>query len=247
MAEPHHDWRQALREQEGDPGPHRSEETLAAYRAGELSAAEDEAVQAHLVGCRLCSRILLELAEGPEALPSFEESSAAAAPDWAPLRAELAKDGWFEEPRRELSAPKVSWWRQLLSPPRWAYAGFAAVLLVTTIFFVIPSQAVVRLEETTRSAGIQEVRISRWVRKVVFVVPATQLPDSPDLQIRLLGPEEQTIFKQHGLRPQSDGTFLVVVRRRELTEGNYVLELEALEPDHAEPIDRFSFLLKGGS
>lgn len=248
MAEPTRDWQRYLKSRQGDPGPHLAEETLLAYHEGRLQPAEDEAIQEHLVGCRLCARILLELVEVPEDFPVFEESAAAVAPDWAPLRAELAKDGWFDEPRPEPAAPEISWWRRLLSPPapmRWAYAGLAAVLLVTSVL-ALPLQKV-PLQEPTRSADLSEVQLSIWIRGVIFVLPAVPLPDSPDFQIQLLDSEKRTVFERRGVRPRVDGTIWVTVPRWKLSEGSYILELEGLEAGRAVPIETFSVFLKGSS
>lgn len=251
MADSTRDWQQYLQSLQGDAGPHLSDQTLAAYRAGALSPAEDEAIQDHLVGCPLCSQILLELAaplDGSQTLPPFDGDSSAVAPDWASLRQELAGDGWFEPPRPAPAAPKISWWRRLLFPPapvRWAYAGLAAVLLVSAVFFAMSTQ-VVPLEGTTRGAD-PEIQLSRWVLNVVFVLPAVPLPDSPDFQVRLLGSEKRTVFEQRGLRPRRDGTIPVQVPRWKLFEGSYVLELEGMESGRAVPIETFSFLLKGSS
>ena len=122
MADPIQDWQRYLKDLQGDPGPHLSDATLAAYHGGALSPAEDDAIQEHLAGCPLCSQLLLELAEPlDETIPPFPADSAAV-PSWAAVRAELARDGWFEPPRSEPAAPQLSWWRRLLFPPapmRW--------------------------------------------------------------------------------------------------------------------------------
>lgn len=50
-------------------GEHPSAERLVAYRAGELTAAEQEAMRDHLALCRECTDILLDLAgesRGPD-------------------------------------------------------------------------------------------------------------------------------------------------------------------------------------
>lgn len=46
-----------------DPEEHPSPETLTAYQANELSPEEDERIQDHLVQCRHCTEMLLELEE----------------------------------------------------------------------------------------------------------------------------------------------------------------------------------------
>jgi hypothetical protein len=250
MTDPTRDWQRYLESAKSDPAgtvPHLSEETLAAYRAGELSPAEDETIQDHLVGCPLCSRILLELAEPFEAgtLPPFGESPPAA-PDWAAVRGELARDGWFGPPRPE----PVSWWRQLLQPPapmRWAYAGLAAMLLVTALFFAWPGDqpppkmVIASFEDPTR--GVEDiVRVPLGDKFFLVRVQLSELPDFPEYRLRIVGLEKEGVFwKQRGLPRRADGTISAPARR--LPNGSYVLELEGLANGKARRIEQFSFTL----
>jgi hypothetical protein len=55
-------------------GEHLSPEHLAAYHAGELTAAEDETVRDHLALCRECAEMLLDLVKFEEFTPAGETS-----------------------------------------------------------------------------------------------------------------------------------------------------------------------------
>jgi hypothetical protein len=74
-----------------DPDDHPSVETLTAYHANELSAEEDSRIQDHLLICRHCTELLLDLeeflrpAEGQKP-PAVDFEQAA---DWRRLREEL--------------------------------------------------------------------------------------------------------------------------------------------------------------
>lgn len=77
-----------------DPlGAHPSSEQLAAYQANELSPEEDDSVQEHVAGCRLCAERLLELERylgaveeerGREGVEDFETAA-----DWRRLRGRM--------------------------------------------------------------------------------------------------------------------------------------------------------------
>lgn len=109
---------------------HPEPETLAAYHAGELTADEEQRLQDHLLSCRECSDLLLDL-DGL-ADPGFGAGSLAPADQealWGRIQGEIGK-----EPEEKPLAPVVPLHRP--SPtsgsPRWLQA-LAAALLVATV------------------------------------------------------------------------------------------------------------------
>jgi len=106
---------------------HPEPETLAAYHAGELTADEERRLQDHLMACRECSDLLLDL-EGL-ADPGFGAGSLSAADQealWGRIQGEIKKE--------ERPAPVVPLRRPVpsVASPRWLQA-LAAALLVATV------------------------------------------------------------------------------------------------------------------
>ena len=117
----------------GGQGPHPEPEELAAYHAGELAGEAERRLQDHLVACRECAALLLDL-EGL-ADPGFGAGRPGAAAErdaaWESFRREIVAapqpaspvapvvHGRFDAPSRS-SRP---------IPPRWLYALAATLLL----------------------------------------------------------------------------------------------------------------------
>lgn len=131
---------------EGHPSP----DVLVAYRAGDLTAEQDERIKDHLAICRECSQLVLDLAEFEELEP--RETIAAvdvqAEEAWQRLRPKLAAEAApagaqpvdtrpdRQDPPLEESAPPpvlrarppVPFWRRPALP--WALAAILALCVV---------------------------------------------------------------------------------------------------------------------
>src|SRR4051812_39568903 len=124
---------------------HPEPETLAAYHAGELPEGEAQRLQDHLLACRECAALLVDL-DGL-ADPAFGAGSLSAADQealWGRIQGEIKKE---ETPL----APVVPL-RRPASPsgsPRWLMA-LAASLLVATVGL---SAWVVSLRRTVETLG----------------------------------------------------------------------------------------------
>lgn len=104
-------------------GPHLEPEEIANYHNGRLSPADERRVQDHLVACRECSELLLDLQSfGDPAFGSHE-----ALPD-------RASEQVWEGVRKEIQAPNVVPFRRegRYETPRWL-RSLAAVLLLSTM------------------------------------------------------------------------------------------------------------------
>src|SRR5690349_24851844 len=80
----------AARRRSGEDHP--ASEDLVAYRAGDLTAEEDDRIQEHLTQCRDCARLLLDLAEFEQLTPPPDELGpvdARAEASWQRLRSRL--------------------------------------------------------------------------------------------------------------------------------------------------------------
>jgi hypothetical protein len=76
-------------------GAHPDAEKLSAYHADELSPEEDDAIQEHVAGCRLCAERLLELERYLEPAERKDEGveDFATAAEWRRLRGRMAQRG----------------------------------------------------------------------------------------------------------------------------------------------------------
>jgi hypothetical protein len=106
---------------------HPEPETLAAYHAGELTADKEQQLQDHLLECRECSELLLDL-DGL-ADPGFGAGSLSPADQaalWGRIQGDIQKEERLSPvvPLRRPSNP--------LASPRWLQA-LAAALLVATV------------------------------------------------------------------------------------------------------------------
>jgi hypothetical protein len=104
-------------------GPHLEPEEIAGYHEGRLSPEDEQRVQDHLVACRECSELLLDL-EGL-ADPGF--GAGEALPDRAGERV-------WESVRKEIQPPNVVPFRRepRHEAPRWL-RSLAAMLLLSTL------------------------------------------------------------------------------------------------------------------
>ena len=106
---------------EGGSGEHPAPEALAAYFESRLSSDDEERVQLHLVACRDCSALVLELEE-------LASSTPASPPDLASAAA------WREQRRRLFGSDSGTGAREARSRGGWARGGWAvaaALALVT--------------------------------------------------------------------------------------------------------------------
>jgi Putative zinc-finger len=108
---------------------HPEPETLAAYHAGELTADEEQRLQDHLLACRDCSDLLLDLdglADPGFGAGSLSPSDQAAL--WDRIQGEIRKE---ETPSASTPlAPVIPLRRPALSP-RWLQALAASLLIAT--------------------------------------------------------------------------------------------------------------------
>ncbi len=107
---------------------------LVAYRAGELSAEEDDRIQEHLTRCRECAQLLLDLAEFEQFPPPPKDETpvdARAEAAWQRFRAQLGETGEEDEetaPPILRPRPPVPFWRRPALP--WALAAVLALCVV---------------------------------------------------------------------------------------------------------------------
>lgn len=185
---------------EGHPSP----DILVAYRAGDLTAEQDERIKDHLAICRECSQLVLDLAEFEEFEPSRETIAPVdvqAEEAWQRLRPKLAAEGGLAgarpvEPQEHVeetdpapvlrSRPPVPFWRRPALP--WALAAVLALCVVGLAQRpeVPPQQAefldleALRAveEDTTRGGGLGEVAVPTITGATACELPLPS--DRPD-------------------------------------------------------------------
>jgi hypothetical protein len=116
-----------LRESARNPVDHPTPEELEAYHAKELSPEEEERIREHLVACRECADLMLDLqslyaaANQPETgVADFEQATA-----WRDLREKLP---FRPEPIVEPAAPEPR--RRAALRPAWGLAALLAIVIL---------------------------------------------------------------------------------------------------------------------
>lgn len=123
-----------------DPGPHLDPDEIAAYEDGALSPADAERAAEHLVLCRECAELLLDL----RALrhPGMEEEAAGdwsaddAAALWERVRAGLRREGGGAVVPFPSAPPRSRERAPAARPPRWLQAVAACLLAAVLVLAV---------------------------------------------------------------------------------------------------------------
>lgn len=199
---------------------------LVSYQEGRLSEAEESAVQSHLVGCRACADLLLDLCDFMEERGSPSDRSQSA------VRRLAA--GLLGGAPRQTRAPGGSygWWRRL--------AAALAAVAIGLVGFAIgrytgdrgKSRAIESLSsvELFESAGrqIRERDASSAVPLPEGMLAVLLMPREhqrlPVYEVRLVR-EGVAVFDPKRIAPDRTGTFKLGLHGRDLVAGSYRFEL----------------------
>ena len=234
-----------LRETARDPVDHPTPEELDAYHAKELSSEEEERIREHLVACRECADLVLDLqafsvaARQPDTgVVDFEQAAA-----WRDLREKLP---FRPEPGTE-PVKTIPRRRGFFAPLRSA-RGIAAVLAVAVVSGVL----VYQLREPVK---VQEVTVDPWgsfrggegesqtislPAKIWLRVP----PDdsSPDYRADLYQ-GEQKVETISDLRKDDLSNVLLELPSGCLEPGEYEIRLAGLEDGQERVIETYRILI----
>ena len=224
---------------------HLDPDVLVAYRAGELPPDEEARVQSHLVACRECAELLLDL----DALhdPDFgadEEVSVDAV--WQGVREEI----------RKAPAPVIPFRRP--SPPRWlqALAAMLAVAVVGLSLWVVSLRRTVDdLSRPELNAPVLDLA-SGTARGEGSPPPVATVPSGARLFTVILSPAGQRIYKEYrveivdaagrvvwgdrGLTPNAYGSFSLTLPRSALGTGDFRVRLFGRTGNGEERIEEYA-------
>jgi len=217
---------------------HPEPDELAADLAGELSPEEEKRVQDHLVACRECSELLLDLAALGDPDYGADEPFTPADADavWEGVRKRIG----HEETVLPFRAPVRT------SPPRWL-AALAATLLVAvlglSLWVASLRRAVEDLSRPQINAPVIDLQpgARRGEATATAEVPAAArlftlvlLPERrgtyEDYEAEIAGADGATVWRERGLEPNAFGSFSLTLPRRTLGPGNYRVRLSGIGP-----------------
>lgn len=248
----------AARRRSGEDHP--APEELVAYRAGDLTAEEDDRIQEHLTQCRDCARLLLDLDEFEQLTPPPDELGpvdARAEASWQRLRSRLRDEDEDEEPPilRHRPSPQVPLWRKPVVP--WALAAGLAVCVLgmglrvgslgRQISDLNRPQAVRTVtlaseEEITRGSGEEAppVYAGEGVSYDLVLSSDPAAPTYPLYKVEIVPATGTAKSVSAGRQPASEG-FLRVVLPSAPEAGDYVFEVSGIAGERETAVGRYPF------
>lgn len=248
------------RRDESHPAP----EELVAYRAGDLTAEEDDRIQEHLTQCHDCAQLLLDLEEFEKLTPPPEDLGPVdvrAEASWQRLRTRLREEGEPEEEEPEAPIlqhrprPRVPLWRNPVLP--WALAAGLAVCVLGLGLRTATLQKAVD-ELSAPRAGIELVDLYPESESTVRgeAQPLEQVRDGSVLILHLpTEPKFETyevevvpasgkdpVLQSPPAQPEA-GTLTFPLPPSPLSPGPYMARLYGRSGDRRELLDQYSFHL----
>jgi hypothetical protein len=216
-----------------EPGAHLSSEALAAYRAGEAAPEEADLVLQHLVACRQCADLLLDLERFYAPAPAALQVDRQTAREWKQFRARLEGKPWFREERSEVWK---LWWPQVKVPLMAAAA--ALVVIVGLYAFMSPRSRFQTLDGGTRGS---EQTIKREVVKLpITLLLKRPLRDPlPEYAVEIRDGANRLVRSIDGLEESSSYEIEVPLWRWALAPGDYTLHLLGLDNGKLREIEEY--------
>jgi hypothetical protein len=243
---------------------HPPPEDLVAYRAGDLTAEEDDRIQEHLTQCRECARLLLDLDEFEQLTPppaDLGPVDARAEASWQRLRSRLRDE---EEPEEEppilrhRPRPRVPLWRNPAVP--WALAAGLALCVVGLGLRTANLQQTVRKmsepeinlavvdlygdsERTTRGEAPPEEKLSGGSVLILNLPEGSS--SFKDYEVELVPAAKHPSFEPQ--RGQAQDGVLTYRLPLSAPPGSYSVHLYGLGGDRRQLLDRYSFKISTGT
>lgn len=248
MTSPHADLDTLLREfyslRPGVAAWHPTPEELVGYSEDRLPSEADEAVRDHLVACKECSALLLEL-EDLKSMPNTAAGGAVAsfqaASAWKRQSALLADEVWRGVPRLPL------WRLRALAAALAAVAlglGFALASSQRSLSELRAPQLdlpIVNLEPTgsTRSGEQAEVTLPEGEARWVLILNLVDTSDYAEYRLEFRTDDGRHVLTQGGLSKSARGHFRLSLPRDYLPHGRYRVELQGVRGGVAEPVAQY--------
>jgi hypothetical protein len=223
-----------------DGGEHSDVETLAAYHARELPEEDEQRVQDHLLVCRECAALLLDL-EGlgdPDFGREVEIPAGTEESLWERLRQEIREEP--VPPAAVVQFPP----RRRSAPPPWMSA-LAAALLVAVIGLSTWVASLRRtVDELSRpevnapvldlvplgigqrdEAAAPDAEVPSGARMFTLILSPARRGDFQDYEAEIAPAGGEVVWRERGLRPNDYGSFSLTMQRRDLGAGEHRLRL----------------------
>lgn len=237
-------------------GEHPDAETLAAYHARELPAAAEQSLQDHLLLCRECARLLLDLEEldDPDFGPEIEVPEGTGKALWDGLRQEIRK-----EPAPAVAAVIPFPSRRTLAPPPWMSALAAALLVAViglSVWVASLRGTVAELSRPEINAPVLDLVPSGVGEREGGPAPAAVVPsgarsftlilspgrrgDFQDYEAEIARDGGEVVWRGRGLRPNDYGSFSLTLSRHALGTGEHRLRLFGIRSDRREVLGEYA-------
>ncbi|HSS50134.1 MAG TPA: zf-HC2 domain-containing protein [Thermoanaerobaculia bacterium] len=240
---------------------HPEPETLAAYHAGELDESEAQRLQDHLLTCRECAALLLDL-DGLTR-PGFGAGSLSAADQealWGRIQREIEKE---ETPRAPAPVIPLRRPSRLAPPPRWLQA-LAAALLVATIGlsgWVVslrrtvealnrpePNAPVIDLYSgASRSAGSPQpvATVPRDFRFFTVILHPPHSRSTKRYRVEIARAGGGSVWSRDGVAPDPLGPLPLTLTRSLIGPGEYRIRLFEETGNPREPLVDYGLRVEG--
>ncbi|HSS48690.1 MAG TPA: zf-HC2 domain-containing protein [Thermoanaerobaculia bacterium] len=254
--------RQAVEEWMAETGPagweggeHPDAEMLAAYHARELPAAAEQRLQEHLLLCRECAGLLLDLEEldDPDFGHEIEVPEGTGEALWDGLRQEIRR-----EPAPAAATVIPFPIRRTSAPPPWMSALAAALLVAVvglSVWVASLRRTVGELSRPEINAPVLDLVPSGIGQREGGPAPAAVVPsgsrsftlilspgrrgDFQDYEAEIARAGGEVIWRGRGLRPNDYGSFSLTLSRRALGAGKHRLRLFGIRSDRREALGEY--------
>ena len=218
-------------------------EEIAAYHAGRLPEAAEARVQDHLVECRECTRMLLDL----DALRSGA--------DPADEASDAEKDSFWQILYPRLPPVRSS---RRFPVPQLLAAALAAAVVGLAIQNVSLRTTVHELSQPDLGAPVRDlsatatrddaapavISLAPDDRFFTLVLSPVDARDFPDHEVVLEKAGDGEIWRGRGLRKNRYGTFSLILARRLTGKGAYVLRVFGIAGKQKDLIGKYLFRLE---
>jgi hypothetical protein len=236
----------------GDPqaGAHLEPDELAAYHSGEMAPDEEERARAHLVACRECAGLLLDLEDLTDPGPGSPISGTGDIGDIG----DMGKAAVWRNLRKEIGRA---------GPPRWLQAA-AAALLVSTIGLSVWVASLRRTVDDLSQPQVNAPVLDLYegtVRGGESAAPGLAVPRGARFFTLILNPAGRRRFERYrveiapvqgggvawsgqDLKPNAFGSFSLIVPRRAFDAGDYRVRLLGLTGAGVEPVEEYGLRIE---